>query len=341
MRRNISQSLRSELLIANKHSCCICGRVNVQIHHINSDPSDNRWSNLAVLCLEHHDKATAPKGLTVSLKPDEILIYKEKWEKICANVAHTIARSRTAFFMVDYKNAERIRQLYAQLTKAELNSVYEILKKELIEEDALRKEQGFDVSLEPNMAWSPYVQRLVEEIRKGDPHPDLFKGSPGHPYDSLYPEGPAFANPAIPLYDIWCQIMIRCLILSRRTYDIENIMSLENILDLDLAGSLITFDGKFRGRIENPKYYKSTSVCYTILRIKSDNEIWLTRLGIKTHYVYSFTASDNLSDGSGNGVLLFRSIDSVRKNANTRVVKYSCTPLIIGSGGGGTLRITS
>jgi len=339
MRKRIPPNIRSELLIANRHACCICGSGDVQIHHINSDPSDNRLENLAVLCLKHHDKATALKGLTASLKSQEILVYKNKWEIECANISHIIARSRTAFFMVDYKNAERIRQLYSQLTKPELSRVYEILKKELIEEDALRKEQGFDISLEPNMALTPTVQKLVEEIRKGDPHPEIFKESPGHPYDPFYPEGPAFANPAKPLYDIWCQIMIRCLILSRRVYDIENLMSIENILDLNLSGSLVTFDGRFRGRIVSPKDYESTPVSYTVLRVKNDNTIWLTKLGIKTHYIYSFTASDNLCDGRGNGVLLFRNIDSVMSNPKTRIVKFSCTPLIIGSGGGGTLQI--
>ncbi len=53
--------------------------------------------------------------------------------------------------MVDYKNVERIRQLFAQLTPKEYECAYNILQKELIEETKLRKEQHFDISVEPTI----------------------------------------------------------------------------------------------------------------------------------------------------------------------------------------------
>ena len=55
----IPAPIRAELLIGNQHACCICGKSGVQIHHINENPSDNKSSNLAVLCLHHHDEATS------------------------------------------------------------------------------------------------------------------------------------------------------------------------------------------------------------------------------------------------------------------------------------------
>jgi 5-methylcytosine-specific restriction endonuclease McrA len=111
MRTRIPNNIRSQILLTNKHLCCVCREGGLQIHHINSDASDNSLENLSVLCLKHHDMATAPRGMTARLKPEEIRKYKNSWEEECSKSSHLIARSRTAFFMVDYKNAERIRQL--------------------------------------------------------------------------------------------------------------------------------------------------------------------------------------------------------------------------------------
>ena len=259
MRIKIPNSTRSKILIANRHLCCVCREGGIEIHHINSDASDNRLENLSVLCLKHHDMATAPKGMTARLKPEELKKYKNSWEEECSKDSHLIARSRTAFFMVDYKNAERIRQLYTQLNKKELNKAYRVLRDELKEEDNLRKEQGYDVSLEPNLSLNDHVVRLTEEIKKGDPHPSIFKAAQGHPQDSQYPAGPAFSSPK-PFYDIWCQIMVRCLILSRKVYNIEDLMSFENIEDININGALVTFDGSLKGDVKPPGNYKTTPV---------------------------------------------------------------------------------
>jgi hypothetical protein len=50
-RAAIPAKTRIIILLRNRHSCCVCGRSDVQIHHINADNSDNHEENLAVLCL--------------------------------------------------------------------------------------------------------------------------------------------------------------------------------------------------------------------------------------------------------------------------------------------------
>lgn len=340
MRTKIGGPLRSAILIANRHSCCVCGRGSVQIHHINSDPSDNRLENLAVLCTQHHDKATAPKGLTASLKPKDIRIYKERWEKECEELNHRIARSRTAFFMVDYKNAERIRQLYSQLSKQELIVAYNKVKNELIQEDGLREQQGFDISMEPNTSWkNPYVEKLTEEILNGTPHPKVFSQTEGHLSDPYLPSKPAFADLGKPLYDIWCQIMIRCLIATRRTYDIGTLQKLDNPNELKIDGSLVVFEGRLSGNVVDPSRWKAHPLTNTKLRVDGDGTVWSSNLSIKTHYVYSDTAAESLSDGNTTGILIFRGIDRVTKRKSKILVNFSCCPLMLGCGGGGPLDI--
>jgi hypothetical protein len=62
------------------------------------------------------------------------------------------------------------------------------------------------------------------------------------------------------------------------------------------------------------------------------NTIWRTNLSLKTHYVYSVTAAECLSDGKENGILFFRSVKTVSNRKGQTVVEFEATPLIIGSG---------
>lgn len=79
-----------EILFKNKHVCCICRELRssseVQIHHIDGDPSNNNLNNLAVLCSSHHNLANiglqkGGVGQSKKFSSDEIRRYKNEWEK--------------------------------------------------------------------------------------------------------------------------------------------------------------------------------------------------------------------------------------------------------------------
>lgn len=76
-------------MAANRHTCCICHepRQPVEKHHINCDPGDYAWDNLAVLCRNCHGLVTAKSNLGASYTPGEVLHYKKDWEKRCAEAA--------------------------------------------------------------------------------------------------------------------------------------------------------------------------------------------------------------------------------------------------------------
>jgi hypothetical protein len=90
MRKPIPSSIERDLLIRNKHCCCICQKdghgKEILLHHIDGDNSNNTAKNLAVLCLIHASQADAGlvKGKLGSgrkLKPADVIEYKELWEK--------------------------------------------------------------------------------------------------------------------------------------------------------------------------------------------------------------------------------------------------------------------
>ncbi len=335
----IPPDLRSEILIANQHACCICGEADVHINHTDGDPSNNEPANLSVLCQRHHAHATAPSGMTARLTPDQIDDYKTQWEAACADRIQRGARGRTAFFMVDYKNAERICQLFAQLSKGEFEAAYEIVAGELPEETSLRQHQGFDISTEPNLEWGKPIETLLPYIKSGSVHPDIFKGVEGHPADQLLPLGPAFAGPQKPYYDIWCQLMVRALVATRAPFLMKDLIQLPHLPEIGLAGKLIAFEGSLNGKVAYPAEWQENPVSTTRLTVSDEHGEISVTLNLKTHYIYSETATHSLSDGRGCGLLLLRSIDSVQKQNKRSIIVASATPLIIGSGGGGFLQI--
>jgi hypothetical protein len=270
--------------------------------------------------------------MTAALTAEHISIYKRNWESDCAERADRVARSRTAFYMVDYKNAERIRELYSQLSEGERRRAYGSLRIQFQEEDKLRKAQGFDFCTEPNTAWNDMTERFVEFIKLGDPHPPFFKWMRGHPRDALFPTGFQNDVPTFGYYDLWCQIMVRALLTAKSAYDLEDLARIPDPEDLCLAGKLVVFRGLVRGKVALPEEWRAKPLSNVLLTVRSGFHHWRTVLNLKTHYVYSMTASSALSKGTENGLLLFRSIDTVRRTGRRVAVEYSCTPLMIGNG---------
>jgi hypothetical protein len=82
----IPSDLEAELFAANRRTCCTCHepRKHVQIHHIDGDRTNNDWDNLAVVCLDCHSRVTGDEGLGRRYKPEEVSLYKERWEEECA-----------------------------------------------------------------------------------------------------------------------------------------------------------------------------------------------------------------------------------------------------------------
>lgn len=83
-RAQVPRNIADELLFRNRHTCCICrsSGKHVQIHHIDGDPSNNTFSNLAVLCLDCHSKVTSEEGLGREYSVGELRKYKREWESI-------------------------------------------------------------------------------------------------------------------------------------------------------------------------------------------------------------------------------------------------------------------
>jgi len=85
-RAKVPTDIEADILFRNDHRCCMCGKgpkdgKRIQIHHINEDPSDNRLTNLAVLCRDCHDPLKDRLWMGRGFLETEVRKYKALWER--------------------------------------------------------------------------------------------------------------------------------------------------------------------------------------------------------------------------------------------------------------------
>lgn len=71
----IPVDLATKVLFAADRTCCVCSErgKETQIHHIDENPSNNVFENLAVLCFECHNKTQIKGGFGRKLSSSLVL----------------------------------------------------------------------------------------------------------------------------------------------------------------------------------------------------------------------------------------------------------------------------
>lgn len=80
----IPDELAAQVMFASDRTCCVCRmeKLKVQIHHIDGDPSNNVFDNLAVICLHCHSDAHTNGAFVRNLTPELIRLYNLSWREI-------------------------------------------------------------------------------------------------------------------------------------------------------------------------------------------------------------------------------------------------------------------
>lgn len=75
------EAVASEVMFASDFTCCVCREPGkaVQIHHINSVPTDHRAENLCVLCMEDHHRTLIRGGFGRALKATDVVVHRDDW----------------------------------------------------------------------------------------------------------------------------------------------------------------------------------------------------------------------------------------------------------------------
>jgi len=93
-RPRIPNKTEDELLVKCKHSCCMCERFGVEVHHIDGNPSNNREDNLIPLCSNCANLAHVnfpPAARIHGISPAQLRLYKKNWIEKCNSLKPTIA----------------------------------------------------------------------------------------------------------------------------------------------------------------------------------------------------------------------------------------------------------
>ncbi len=83
-REKIDGRLGADVMFASDRTCCICqvpGR-KIEIHHIDGDPSNNDFANLAVVCKDHQSDTHTDHAFARNLTPEVVRKYNDAWRAI-------------------------------------------------------------------------------------------------------------------------------------------------------------------------------------------------------------------------------------------------------------------
>jgi hypothetical protein len=80
-RMPIPDDVSAEVMFQQDRTCCVCCEpgLAVQIHHIDEDPTDHMITNLAVLCLEDHERTQTRGGFAKKLKAADVVRHRDDW----------------------------------------------------------------------------------------------------------------------------------------------------------------------------------------------------------------------------------------------------------------------
>lgn len=81
LRVQIPKDIADNVMVMSNRTCCVCRKPNkpLQIHHIDENPANNNYSNLAVLCLECHSDTMITGGFGRKLNSEQVIKYRDEW----------------------------------------------------------------------------------------------------------------------------------------------------------------------------------------------------------------------------------------------------------------------
>lgn len=80
-RKPIPKSVGADVMYKSDGKCCICGNKGHDIHHLDSNPSNNSFGNLVLLCRDHHNEASVKNNIIKKLSKETIVKYRDAYYK--------------------------------------------------------------------------------------------------------------------------------------------------------------------------------------------------------------------------------------------------------------------
>ena len=151
-RRPIPEELEAQVSFASNLTCCVCKdrSKRTQFHHIDENPSNNIFENLAVLCFDCHDEAHIKGGVGRKLTPAVVTKHRDEWLKDVqlrrdlANERAVTRQVRAVSISEQIKAEPRIRVRHTQLKDLPVDYINSLpkFKSDLIQQINKQKRGG-------------------------------------------------------------------------------------------------------------------------------------------------------------------------------------------------------
>ena len=85
-RTSISPEIAAKALFQHDRTCCVCRQRGkpVQLHHMDENPANHSFENLAVLCFDCHRETQIRGGFDRKLDRDQVALYRADWLRVVA-----------------------------------------------------------------------------------------------------------------------------------------------------------------------------------------------------------------------------------------------------------------
>jgi hypothetical protein len=123
-RESLSKEIAARVLFLADRTCCVCRGEGkpVQIHHIDENPANNEFRNLAVLCFDCHRETQIWGGFDRKLDADQVMLYRDDWNRIVARTRATdeVAMKQNPTGGYDIEQITSIAEAYRENGEFEL-----------------------------------------------------------------------------------------------------------------------------------------------------------------------------------------------------------------------------
>lgn len=238
-RTKIPTDIAAQVRWLSDDTCCICNEreKSIQIHHIDGDPQNHNMKNLAVLCLECHNKTLQTGGFTRSHDQSYVTTCRNKW-------IETVNKRREGADKTDIKRRTGQKSSGDQLKDKRQNRLdfiekssfeFEVIfvkslpkMKTELSQQLKEKISGHVTTIDIIEAWKEYINALISILVSlaNFYHPEYFEAlSPKEYFEKIISERYSLYSMASEPYGIGTGGTIRSIISANfHAKDVDNLI---------------------------------------------------------------------------------------------------------------------
>jgi hypothetical protein len=120
-RKPVPSNVQQQIFLSSRRRCCLCfwldqidEVVKGQIAHLDDDPSNNDPSNLAFLCLRHHDEYDGKTSVSKGLQRGEVATWRDELYKEMEYRFRTVRAAMLEFAILGFKQVPGTNKFYVR-----------------------------------------------------------------------------------------------------------------------------------------------------------------------------------------------------------------------------------